>query len=136
MYSFSALICYYIVSSADNLLKQLGHRSGPAKLFLRKCAFIWSHMCQIRCWRGKCFIFLSAHFLSLIICLLLVVILIFYNSECFCRNALMCSLIYSLLCSRVKCYIFFFQRPFVRFSLSSFFPKHLAISVSNNCFIA
>ena len=64
--SFSAPICVLnhllLVSSADNLFKQLGPRSDSAKLSCENGAHVKSRM-SLRCWRGKCF-FLSAHFCS------------------------------------------------------------------------
>ena len=64
--SFSAPICVLnhllLVSSADNLFKQLGPRSDPAKLSCENGAHVKSRM-SLRCWREKFFIyFLSAHF--------------------------------------------------------------------------
>ena len=66
--SFSAPICVLnhllLVSSADNLFKQLGPRSDPAKLSCENGAHVKSRM-SLRCWRGKCLLFfLSAHFRS------------------------------------------------------------------------
>ena len=62
------------VSSTDNLSTQLGHRSGPAKLSCEN-ACLWSLI-----WAGfaageESVLFLSARFLSLIICPLVLVIL-------------------------------------------------------------
>ena len=55
---FSAHLCPYnhllLVSSADNLLKQLGPRSDPAKLSCENGAHVKSRM-SLRCWRGKFF---------------------------------------------------------------------------------
>ena len=69
--SFSAPICVLnhllLVSTADNLFKQLGPRSDPAKLSCENGAHVKSRM-SLRCWRGKCcfllLFFLSAHFCS------------------------------------------------------------------------
>ena len=59
--SFSAPICVLnhllLVSSADNLFKQLGPRSDPAKLSCENGAHVKSRM-SLRCWRGKCVFFL------------------------------------------------------------------------------
>ena len=56
--SFSAPICVLnhllLVSSADNLFKQLGPRSDPAKLSCENGAHVKSRL-SLRCWRGKCF---------------------------------------------------------------------------------
>ena len=57
----SLIICYYIVSSADNLFKQLGPRSDPAKLSCENGAHVKSRM-SLRCWRGK-FLFFKCTFL-------------------------------------------------------------------------
>ena len=50
----SLIICSILVSSADNLFKQLGPRSDPAKLSCENGAHVKSRM-SLRCWRGKCF---------------------------------------------------------------------------------
>ena len=54
--SFSAPICVLnhllLVSSADNLFKQLGPRSDPAQLSWENGAHVKSRM-SLRCWRGK-----------------------------------------------------------------------------------
>ena len=64
--SFSAPICVLnhllLVSSADNLFKQLGPRSDSAKLSCENGAHVKSRM-SLRCWRGNCF--LNAHLCSL-----------------------------------------------------------------------
>ena len=68
--SFSAPICVLnhllLVSSADNLFKQLGPRADPAKLPCENGAHVKSRM-SLRCWRGKVFLFLSAHFCFLLV---------------------------------------------------------------------
>ena len=76
--SFSAPICVLnhllLVSSADNLFKQLGPRADPAKLSCENGAHVKSRM-SLRCWRGKCFflffkctfLFFVSSFLSTII---------------------------------------------------------------------
>ena len=71
--SFSAPICVLnhllLVSSADNLFKQIGPRSDPPKLSCENGAHVKSRM-SLRCWRGKFFgVFLSAHFLRYFIAL-------------------------------------------------------------------
>ena len=53
----SLIICSILVSSADNLFKQLGPRSDLAKLSCKNGAHVKSRM-SLRCWRGKCFLFL------------------------------------------------------------------------------
>ena len=62
----SAPICVLnhllLVSSADNLFKQLGPRSDPAKLSCENGAHVKSRM-SLRCWRGKFFIFFKCTFL-------------------------------------------------------------------------
>ena len=56
--SCSAPICVLnhllLVSSADNLFKQLGPRADPAKLSCENGAHVKSRM-SLRCWRGKLF---------------------------------------------------------------------------------
>ena len=76
--SFSAPICVLnhllLVSSADNLFKQLGPRADPAKLSCENGAHVKSRM-SLRCWRGKfffiffkcTFLFFVSSFLSTII---------------------------------------------------------------------
>ena len=73
--SFSAPICVLnhllLVSSADNLFKQLGPRADPAKLSCKNGAHVKSRMSH-RCWRGifffKCtFLLFVSSFLSTII---------------------------------------------------------------------
>ena len=58
--SFSAPICVLnhllLVSSADNLFKQLGPRADPAKLSCENGAHVKSRM-SLRCWRGKVFFY-------------------------------------------------------------------------------
>ena len=74
--SFSAPICVLnhllLVSSADNLFKQLGPRSDPAKLSCENGAHVKFRM-SLRCWREKCFFFkctfLFFNFLSYFIAL-------------------------------------------------------------------
>ena len=76
--SFSAPICVLnyllLVSSADNLFKQLGPRSDPAKLSCENGAHVKSRM-SLRCWRGIFFLtfikctFLFFNFLSYFIAL-------------------------------------------------------------------
>ena len=72
--SFSAPICVLnhllLVLSADNLFKQLGPRSDPAKLSCENGAHVKSRM-SLRCWRGKffCFFFKFFNFLSYFIAL-------------------------------------------------------------------
>ena len=79
-FSFSAPICVLnhllLVSPADNLFKQLGPRSDPAKLSFENGAHVKSRM-SLRCWRGKCFFcfvfkctFLFFNFLSYFIALI------------------------------------------------------------------
>ena len=64
--SFSAPICVLnhllLVSSADNLFKQLGPRADPAKLSCENGAHVKSRM-SLRCWRGKFFLFFKCTFL-------------------------------------------------------------------------
>ena len=69
--SFSAPICVLnhllLVSSADNLFKQLGPRADPAKLSCGNGTHVKSRM-SLRCLRGKFFFnFLSAHFCFLLV---------------------------------------------------------------------
>ena len=58
LFFFSAPICVLnhllLVSSADNLFKQLGPRADPAKLSCENGAHVKSRM-SFRCWRGKFF---------------------------------------------------------------------------------
>ena len=51
-----------LVSSADNLFKQLGPRADPAKLSCESGAHVKSRM-SLRCWRGKFFLFFKCTFL-------------------------------------------------------------------------
>ena len=51
-----------LVSSADNLFKQLGPRADPAKLSCENGAHVKSRM-SLRCWRGKFFIIFKCTFL-------------------------------------------------------------------------
>ena len=68
---FSAYLLLLVVS-ADNLFKQLGHSSGPAKLFFaRICVYEVSYEPNSLLER-KIVYFFNARFLSLIICPLLV----------------------------------------------------------------
>ena len=64
--SFSAPICVLnhllLVSSADNLYKQLGPRSDRTKLSCENDAHVKSRKSR-RCWRGKFFLFLKCTFL-------------------------------------------------------------------------
>ena len=57
----SVLYHLLLVSSADNLFKQLEPRSDYAKLSCENGLHVKSPM-SLRCWRGKFFLFLSAHF--------------------------------------------------------------------------
>ena len=101
--SFSAPICVLnhllLVSSTDNLFKQLGPRADPAKLSCENGAHVKSGM-SLRCWRGKFFLFLSAHFCFLLVPFFLQSSIQFcwnscFSSVCSCENAHM-----SLRCSR------------------------------------
>ena len=101
---FSAPICVLnhllLVSSADNLFKQLGPRADPAKLSCENGAHVKSRM-SLRCWRGKGFFyFLSAHSCFLLVPFFLQSSIQFCCNSCFssvssCENAHM-----SLRCSR------------------------------------
>ena len=66
---FSAPICVLnhllLVSSADNLFKQLGPRADPAKLTCENGAHVKSRM-SLPCWRGKFFLFFKCTFLFFI----------------------------------------------------------------------
>ena len=109
--SFSAPICVLnhllLVSSADNLFKQLGPRVDSAKLSCENGAHVKSRM-SLRCWRGKFFFyFLSAHFCFLLVPFYLKSSIQFFRNSCFssvcsCENAHM-----SLRCSRGFFFIHF-----------------------------
>ena len=121
------MVCFFfsahliLVSSADNLFKQLGPRSDPAKLSCKNGAHVKSRM-SLRCWRGKSFFFV---FFSVHISVLQLPQL-FYSTEFSCRNTLRLSAVsyqHSLLKRKV---FLFFQRPShsVRFFLLvPFFPQ-------------
>ena len=63
--SFSPPICVLnhmlLVSSVDNLFKQLGPRSDPAKFSCENGAHVKSRM-SLLCWRGKCCFFFCFFF--------------------------------------------------------------------------
>ena len=127
------MVCFFfsahllLVSSADNLFKQLGPRSDPAKLSCKNGAHVKSRM-SLRCWRGKSFFFFF--FFSVHISVLQLPQL-FYSTEFSCRNTLRLSAVsyqHSLLKRKV---FLFFQRPShsVRFFFVSSFLSTIIYSV-------
>ena len=130
--SFSAPICVLnyllLVSSADNLFKQLGPRSDPAKLSCENGAHVKSRM-SLRCWRGKCFFF-YVHISVLQLPQL------FNSTEFSCRNTLRLSAVsyqHSLLERKV---LLFFSDHLILsvFLLVPFFPQSSIQFCRNSCF--